>query len=169
CENEMKPDQLQKEKGRFTFERADKVIAFAQANNMTVIGHTLCWHQQSPDWMFEDENKQPLPREQALANLKQHITSVMQHYKGKVVGWDVVNEAVGDSEPYLRDTPARKAIGGDFVIRAFQFAHEADPDAQLYYNDYNIESPYKRAKGLRLVRELKAAGVAIDAVGIQGH
>src|SRR2546423_9289192 len=78
-ENEMKPDQLQKAKGQFTFERADKIVAFAQANNMKVIGHTLCWHQQSPPWMFADENKHPLPREQALPNLKQHITSVMQH------------------------------------------------------------------------------------------
>jgi endo-1,4-beta-xylanase len=169
CENEMKPDQLQGTKGDFTFERADKVVAFAQANKMKVVGHTLCWHHQSPRWMFADENQHPLPREQALANLKQHITTVMQHYKGQVIGWDVVNEALGDSEPYLRATPARKAIGDDFVIKAFQFAHDADPDAQLYYNDYNIESPYKRDKGLRLIRELKAAGVRIDAVGIQGH
>jgi endo-1,4-beta-xylanase len=169
CENEMKPDQLQREKGKFTFEKADKIAAFAQANNMKVIGHTLCWHQQSPAWLFANENKQPLSRDEALANLKQHITTVMQHYKGKVYGWDVVNEAIGDSEPYLRDTPARKAIGDDFIVKAFQFAHEADPDAQLYYNDYNIELPYKREKGLRLIRELKAAGVRIDGVGIQGH
>ncbi len=136
---------------------------------MTVIGHTLVWHQQSPAWMFSDENKQPLSREAALENLRAHIHGVMKHYKGKVKGWDVVNEAIGDSEPYLRDTPARKAIGDDFVIKAFQFAREADPDAELYYNDYNIEQPYKHPKALRLLKELKDAGVKVDGVGIQGH
>jgi endo-1,4-beta-xylanase len=168
-ENEMKPDQLQKVKGEFTFDRADKIVAFAQSHDMTVIGHTLCWHQQSPAWMYTDENKQPLPREVALENLRNHIRAVVGRYKGKVKGWDVVNEAIGDSEPYLRDTPARRAIGDDFVVKAFQFAREADPDAELYYNDYNIERPYKRDKALRLIRELKAAGVRLDGVGIQGH
>jgi len=116
-----------------------------------------------------DENKHPLSRDAALENLRNHIHGVMKHYKGKVKGWDVVNEAIGDSEPFLRDTPARKAIGDDFVIKAFQFAHEAEPDAELYYNDYNLERAYKREKGLRLIKELKAAGVRIDGVGIQGH
>jgi endo-1,4-beta-xylanase len=169
AENEMKPDQLQRIKGQFTFESADKIVAFAQAHDMQVIGHNLCWHQQSPVWMYRDENNKPLPREVALENLKQHIQTVVKHYKGKVKGWDVVNEALADSEPYLRDTPAKRAIGDDFVIKAFQFAHEADPDAELYYNDYNIEGPYKRDKALRLIRELKSAGVRIDGVGIQGH
>jgi endo-1,4-beta-xylanase len=168
-ENEMKPDQLQRNQGEFTFEKADKLVAFAQANNMKIIGHTLCWHQQSPSWMFADAGGQPLSREEALANLKQHIQTVMQHYKGKIHGYDVVNEAIGDSEPYLRDTPARKAIGDDFVVQAFKIAQEADPDVELYYNDYNIEAPYKREKGLKLIRELKNAGVRLDAVGIQGH
>ena len=168
-ENEMKPDALQREKGTFTFEPADKIVAFAQRHGMQVVGHTLVWHQQSPAWMFEDENKKPLPREVALANLRDHIFTVMQHYKGKVKGWDVVNEAVADAEPYLRDTAARRAIGDDYVIKAFQFAREADPDAELYYNDYNLERAYKRDKGLRLIRELHAAGVRVDGVGIQGH
>jgi endo-1,4-beta-xylanase len=169
AENDMKPDALQKVKGTFTFERADKIVAFAQQHDMKMIGHTLVWHQQSPAWMYADENKQPLSREAALENMRAHIHGVVKHYKGKVKGWDVVNEAIGDSEPYLRDTPARKAIGDDFVIKAFQFAHEADPDAELYYNDYNIEQVYKRPKALRLLNELKDAGVKLDGVGIQGH
>jgi endo-1,4-beta-xylanase len=168
-ENEMKPDALQREKGTFTFERADKIVDFARKHDMKVIGHTLVWHQQSPAWMYTDESKQPLPREAALENMRNHIRGVMKHYKGKVHGWDVVNEAIGDSEPYLRDTPARKAIGDDFVVKAFQFAREADPDAELYYNDYNIEQVYKRPKALRLLKELKDAGVKVDGVGIQGH
>ncbi len=167
--NEFKPLSLQREKGKFTFEQADKIADFAQQHGMKLIGHNLMWHNQAPAWLFEDENKQPLPRAQALANLKAHIDTVMKHFQGKVLGWDVVNEAVGDSEPYLRDTPAHKAIGDDFVVQAFKLAHAADPNVQLYYNDYNMEEPYKHAKSMRLIKELKAAGVRLDAVGIQGH
>src|SRR5688572_11616039 len=118
AENQFKPDQLQREKGKFTFDDADKIADLAQKNGMKLIGHTLVWHQQSPAWMFQDENKQPLPREKALENLKAHIETVVKHFGNKVHGWDVVNEAIGDSEEYLRDTPARKAIGDDFVVKA---------------------------------------------------
>jgi endo-1,4-beta-xylanase len=169
-DNEMKPDALQRVKGTFTFERADKLVAFAKANNMEVIGHTLCWHNQSPKWMFQDDQGKPLPREVALANLKAHIETVVKHFKGKVKGWDVVNEAINDGpRSDLRDTPARRAIGDDVVVKAFEFAQAADPDAELYYNDYNIETDYKRERALRLVRQIKAAGLRIDGVGIQGH
>lgn len=168
--NEMKPDSLQRVQGQFTFERADRMVEFARANNIEVIGHTLCWHSQSPRWLFQDDQGKPLPREVALANLKTHITTVVQHFKGKVKGWDVVNEAINDGpQHYLRDTPARRAIGDDFVLKAFEFAQAADPDVELYYNDYNIELDYKRERALRLVREIRAAGLRLDAVGIQGH
>lgn len=170
AENEFKPQSLQPEPGRFNFEPADKIIEFAQRHDIKVVGHTLCWHSQSPRWMFADERGQPLPRDKALANLKAHIDTVAGHFKGKVIGWDVVNEAI--SEPpgqYLRNSPARRAIGDDFVIKAFEFAHAADPDAQLYYNDFNDEEPVKREKTIRLIRDLKSNGCRIDAVGIQGH
>jgi endo-1,4-beta-xylanase len=136
---------------------------------MEVIGHTLVWHQQAPKWLFEEDDGRPLSREQALANMKDHITAVMRHYRGKVKGWDVVNEAINDGPGDLRDTPARRAIGDDYVLKAFQVAHEADPDAELYYNDYNIERDYKRDRALRLVRQIRDAGLRIDGVGIQGH
>ena len=168
-ENEFKPDALEHVQGKFTFENADKIVAFAREHGMKVIGHNLCWHQQSPAWMYSDASGKPLPREQALANLKSHIDGVVTHFKGKVIGWDVVNEALGDSKEYLRDTPAQRTIGDDFIERAFEFAHAADPDVELYYNDYNIESPAKREKVIRLIRELKAKGLRIDGVGIQGH
>lgn len=168
--NEMKPDSLQRVKGTFTFERADRIVEFARSNKMQMIGHTLCWHNQSPRWMFQDDQGKPLPREAALANLKAHIEGVLKHFKGKVKGWDVVNEAVSDGPGQdLRDTPAKRAIGDDFVLKAFEFARAADPDVELYYNDYNIESDYKRDRAVRLVRRIKAAGLRIDAVGIQGH
>jgi endo-1,4-beta-xylanase len=134
-----------------------------------MIGHTLMWHSQAPAWLFQDENKQPLPREKALDNLKSHIDTVVKHFDGKVLGWDVVNEAVADEGEYLRDTPAHKAIGDDFVIQAFKLAQAANPNVELYYNDYNIEAPYKRPKALRLIKDLKAAGCRVDAVGMQGH
>jgi endo-1,4-beta-xylanase len=137
---------------------------------MQVIGHTLCWHQQSPAWLFQDENGKPLPREAALANLKSHVHGVVGHFKGKIRGWDVVNEAISDGPGgMLRDTPARRAIGDDYVVKAFQFAHEADRDVELYYNDYNIEHGPKRDRAIELIRQIKAAGARIDAVGIQGH
>jgi endo-1,4-beta-xylanase len=169
-ENEMKPDQLQRVKGVFTFEGGDKIVEFAQQHDMKVVGHNLCWQQQTPAWMYQDDSGAPLPREQALDNLKAHITGVMMHYKGKVIGWDVVNEAISDSsQQYLKPTHAFKAIGADYVEKAFEFAHAADPDAELYYNDYSDESGAKLQKTLRLVRELKAKGLRIDGVGIQGH
>ncbi len=167
--NEMKPDALQRVKGRFTFNRADTIIDFARAHDMQVIGHTLVWHNQSPRWLFEDEQGQPLPREVALANMKAHITTVVQHFKGKVKGWDVVNEAIPDGPGELRDTPAHRAIGDDYILKAFEYAHEADPDTELYYNDYNIAQDYKRDRTLRLLRRIRDAGLRIDGVGVQGH
>jgi endo-1,4-beta-xylanase len=111
-----------------------------------------------------------LPREQALANLQTYIAGVVGHYKGRIKAWDVVNEAISDTDGEdLKDTPALRAIGPDYVERAFEFAHAADPRAELYYNDFNIEAPAKLEKTLRLVRALQAKGARIDAVGIQGH
>lgn len=170
AENEMKPLLLQREKGTFTFEEADRIVDFARRHGQQVIGHTLCWHQQTPAWMFEDVQGQPLPRRDALENLRTHIHAVLRHFRGKVKGWDVVNEAVSDkSDEYLRDTPARRAIGDDYVIKAFEYAQDADPGVELYYNDYSIDYDYKRGRALRLVEELRSAGVRLDAVGIQAH
>ena len=168
-ENEMKPISVQPERGRFEFDAGDKLVAFAEANDMEVIGHTLVWHNQAPRFLFEDEQGNPLPRDEALANMKEHITTVMTHYKGRIKGWDVVNEAIPDGPGDLRDTPALRAIGDDYILKAFEFAHEADPDAELYYNDYNIDQDYKRDRALALVKRIRDAGLRIDAVGIQGH
>jgi GH35 family endo-1,4-beta-xylanase len=170
AENEFKPENLQPQPGKFDFVAADKIVAFAQRHGMKVVGHNLCWHNQTPAWMFQDPSGRPLPRDEALRNLKHHINTVVGHFKGEVVGWDVVNEAISDAEDeYLRDTPARRAIGDDYIARAFEFAHAADPDAELYYNDYSNENPEKREKTIRLIRELKGKGVHVDAVGIQSH
>lgn len=167
---DMMPALLVDDDGNYTFEAGDAVARFAEEHGIALYGHMLTWQHLSRDWLYRDKEGNPLPREQALANVKGFITTVVQHFRGKVVAWDVVNEAISD-EPgeYLRDIPIRRAIGDDFIVKAFQFAHEADPDVRLYYNDYNIELPEKRAKTLRLLRELRAAGCRVDAVGIQGH
>lgn len=168
--NDMKPDALQRVKGKFTFDRADRYVAFAEAHNMKVIGHTLLWHSQAPRWLFEDEHGKPLSREEALKNLRDHIHGVLTHFKGRIHGWDVVNEAIADDpNRFLRDTPALRAIGEDYIVKAFEFAREADPDVELYYNDYNIDADYKRPKAIKLIQQLKDAGVKLDGIGIQGH
>jgi endo-1,4-beta-xylanase len=173
AENAFKPGAIEQEPGQFDFSTADKYVDFAQQHGIAMIGHTLCWHQATPAWFFKAADGTPLPREQGLANLKRHIFGEVSHLRGKVRGWDVVNEALYDGKPdpsaYLRDTPARRSIGDDFIIQAYKFAHEADPSAELYYNDYSIERPAKRARALRLIADLKAAGCRIDAIGIQGH
>jgi endo-1,4-beta-xylanase len=169
-ENEFKPASLQPRPGRFRFAEADRLADFAAAHGMRMVGHTLCWHQQTPAWFYEDAEHRPLARAVALAHLHDHIVAVMGHFRGRVIGWDVVNEALSDGPgPDLRDTPARRAIGDDYVAQAFAFARAADPSAELYYNDYNIEQPPKRDRALRLIRDLTARGLRIDAVGIQGH
>lgn len=170
AENEFKPSSLHSRPDRFNFAPADRIVEFALHHRMKVIGHTLCWHSQSPAWLFRGPDRKPLPRDEALRNLKEHIDAVVGHFRGKVVGWDVVNEAIGDAkDQYLRDTPARRAIGDDYIIKAFEFARAADPHAELYYNDYGNEHPEKRDRTIRLIRELKAAGVRLDGVGIQSH
>lgn len=167
---DMMPSELVDDAGHYDFTKADAVADFAAKNHLAFYGHMLLWQHLSRDWLFKDPAGRPLPRDRALANLKGYIDTVVGRYRGRVKAWDVVNEAISDADgEYLRDVPALRAIGEDFIVKAFEFAHAADPDAELYYNDYNIELPAKRAKTLRLLRDLRAAGVRIDAVGIQGH
>ena len=167
-ENAMKWDSLQPRPGRFEFKAADRLVEFARKNDLYVVGHTLVWHSQTPNWVFEESPGKPATRETLLRRMREHITTVMGRYKGKVQAWDVVNEALED-DGTLRDSPWRRIIGDDFIDRAFEYARQADPGAHLYYNDYRLEVPSKRAGALAIVRRLKAAGLRIDGVGIQGH
>lgn len=167
-ENCMKSENLQPQEGHFNFENADRLVKFAEDNGMTVFGHVLVWHSQAPKWMFVDDNGKPVSREVLIDRMYHHITTVVKHFKGKVKGWDVVNEAFNDDGTY-RESPFYKIIGKDFIPLAFRFAHAADPDVELYYNDYSLSNPAKRAAVCKLVRELKAQGLRIDAVGMQSH
>jgi endo-1,4-beta-xylanase len=168
-ENCMKPGPIQPAEGEWKFEEADALVKFAGENGMEVYGHTLAWHFQTGDWFFKDGEKKA-SREVALARLKKHIETVVGRYKGKIRGWDVVNEAISDKkEEYLRPTPWLEIVGEDYIEQAFRFAAAADPGAELQYNDYGIEMPVKRKKTIRLIKSLQAKGVKVDSVGIQGH
>jgi endo-1,4-beta-xylanase len=168
-ENCMKPGSLHPEEKIWDFAQADALVKFAEANHIQVFGHNLLWHNQTANWFFRNGDRDAT-REELLARLKNHIDTVVGRYKGKIRGWDVVNEAIAEGgADDLRPTPWLKGIGDDYIIKAFQFAHEADPDAELQYNDYNIESNPKRDRTIRLIKKLQAAGVPVAAVGIQGH
>jgi len=167
AEYEFMPLFMETGPGRFDFKRSDRIVDFAHLHHLPLTGHMLCWHQITPQWMFEDAEHHPLPRERALANLKLYINTVVTHFRGKLDSWNVVNEAVSDKPlEYLRDNPALRSIGIDYVQKAFEFAHAADPNVPLYYNDYNVEDQAKLPKVLRLIRSLKKEGVRLDAVGI---
>lgn len=167
-ENVLKWEAVHPEPDRYNFAPADAYVDFGVRNGMFIIGHTLVWHSQTPAWVFKDSTGAPLTRDALLARMHDHIATVVGRYKGRVNGWDVVNEVV-DEDGSLRRSPWRTIIGDDYIAKAFQFAHEADPAAELYYNDYSLENPAKRRGAIALVRQLKAEGVPITAVGIQGH
>jgi endo-1,4-beta-xylanase len=170
AESAMKPGPLQPEENKYFWDDADKIVNFAQENGMKVRGHTLVWHSQAAEWMFKDAKGNPATKELALARLKEHITTVVSRYKGKVYAWDVVNEAVENDSTYLlRKTQWYKICGEDFLAKAFQWAHEADPNAILFYNDYNTENPVKREKIYTLLKKLLDAGVPVHGMGLQGH
>lgn len=170
AENEMKFEQLQPEEGRFTFEAADKIVSFAKENGMKVRGHTLVWHNQNSDWLFTNEDGSVVDRETLLKRLKIHITAVMERYKGEIYCWDVVNEVIEDNgTDLLRDSKWTEIIGDDFIEKAFEYAHQADPEALLFYNDYNESLPEKREKIYTLVKGLVEKGVPIHGIGLQAH
>lgn len=182
AENEMKMDALQPSRGQFSFGSADNLVSFAQRNSMAIRGHCLVWHQQQPTWLSSDGKKNDMnwTRQQALDLMKDHITKVMQHFKGKVTEWDVVNECLDDDQSIIRTNPEgytlrptvwQRAIGDDYIDSAFVYAHRADPDAVLYLNDYDVEHQGK-AKAVafyNLAMRLKSHDIPIDGVGLQCH
>lgn len=168
AENAMKWDALHPAPDRYFFDQADAFVKFGERQGMFIVGHTLVWHSQTPPWLFQDTQGQPVTRESLLKRMREHIHQVVGRYKGKVRGWDVVNEALND-DGTLRRSAWLEIIGEDYIAKAFQFAHEADPDAELYYNDYSLEGERKRLGALKLLKNLLDAGVPITAVGLQGH
>ena len=167
-ENALKWEVVHPRPGVYDFTQSDQYVAFGERYGMFIVGHTLTWHSQTPKWVFEDSAGHPLTRDALLARLREHIHTVVGRYKGRIGGWDVVNEALNE-DGTMRQSPWFRIIGPDFVTRAFAFAREADPDVELYYNDYSMENAQKRAGGVRLVQTLLAAGLKVTAVGMQDH
>ena len=167
-ENVLKWESVHPQPDRYDFTLPDKYVAFGEENHMFIVGHTLVWHQQTPKWVFEDAQGNPVDRETLLKRMREHIQTVVGRYKGRIHSWDVVNEALND-DGTLRQTPWLKIIGEDYIAKAFEFAHEADPQGQLQYNDYSLENEAKRQGAVELLRKLRAQGVPVTGVGMQGH
>ena len=173
-ENAMKWGSLHPQPGVYNFAAADRYVAFGEQHDMFIVSHTLIWHQQTPDWVFEDDQGKPVSRDVLLERMEQHIRTVVGRYKGRVHAYDVVNEAINQSTRRegtgeRRPSKWQTIIGDDYIEQAFRFAHAADPDAELYYNDYLLVRSKKRAAVIQLVKSLRTKGVRIDGVGVQCH
>jgi endo-1,4-beta-xylanase len=170
AENAMKMGPIHPEENRYFWDNADLIVKFAEDNKMKMRGHTLCWHNQVPKWIFVDDGGNPVTKEVLLKRLKDHITTVVTRYKGKIYAWDVVNEVIDDDATKgFRDSPWYRICGEEFISKAFEYAHEADPKALLFYNDYNTEKPSKRDNIYTMVKKLVDAKIPIHGVGLQGH
>ena len=169
-ENAMKMGPIHPRENEYNWKDADSIVAFAQRHHIKIRGHNLCWHNQAPAWLFIDSSGKTVSKEVLLQRLKEHITTVVNRYKGAIYAWDVVKEAIADKPgEYLRNSTWYQICGEEFIAKAFEYAHAADPAAQLFYNDYNEISADKREKIYRLVKSLKDAGVPIHGIGLQGH
>ncbi|MCD8289486.1 MAG: endo-1,4-beta-xylanase [Prevotella sp.] len=168
AENCMKCEAIHPEENRYDFVAADSLMDFGEASGMAVIGHCLIWHSQCAPWFFTDSDGNQVSAEVLKLRMKDHITTIVSRYKGRVHGWDVVNEAILEDGTY-RQSKFYEILGEEYIPLAFSYAHEADPDAELYYNDYAMNMPAKREAVVKLVRSLKEQGLRIDAVGMQGH
>lgn len=168
AENCMKSMYLQPNEGEFFFDDADKFVELGEQNNMHITGHTLIWHSQAPRWFFTDDEGNDVSPEVLKERMRNHINTVVTRYKGRIKGWDVVNEAILDDGEY-RNSKFYQILGEEFIPLAFQYAHEADPDAELYYNDYNEWHVGKRNAIVKMINTLRERGIRIDGVGMQGH
>jgi endo-1,4-beta-xylanase len=169
-ENVMKAALINPEPGVYNFAPADDFVAFGQKNNMFIVGHTLVWHNQCPAWFFTNAAGKPNSKQEQIERLRDHIKTVAGRYAGKVHAWDVVNEVIDNDGSYRPTTWVNAFGNGDTLVKyAFKFAAEFAPNTELYYNDFNAWRPAKRDGIVRLVKMLKAEGIRIDGVGMQGH
>ncbi len=168
AENCMKSAVIHPEEDRYDFVSADSLMAFGEANGMTITGHCLIWHSQCAPWFFTDKDGKQVSADVLKQRMKDHIYTVVGRYKGRIHGWDVVNEAIVEDGSY-RKSKFYEILGEEFIPWAFQCAHEADPNAELYYNDYGMTNPGRQEGVIKMVKQLKERGLRIDAVGMQGH
>ena len=168
AENCMKNEEIHPAEDVWNFELVDKFVEFGEANDMFIIGHCLVWHSQLAKWFAYDENGEYITPEVLKQRMKDHITTIMTRYKGRIHGYDVVNEAIVEDGSY-RKSPFYEILGEEFIPWAFECAHAADPDAELYLNDYGMNVPGRRDAYVKLINQLKERGLRIDAIGMQGH
>lgn len=168
AEDCMKSINIHPEEDRYDFTKADEFVKFGKENNMAMIGHCLVWHSQLSPWFCVDKEGRNVSPEILKQRLKDHITTIVSRYKGQIKGWDVVNEAI-ESDGSYRKSKFYEILGEEYVPLAFQYAYEADPDAELYYNDFGMHHPGRRDGVVKLVKSLKEKGLRVDAVGLQGH
>ncbi|AOW17719.1 1,4-beta-xylanase [Polaribacter vadi] len=162
-ENIMKSLLIHPKKDTFNFELSDKLVGLAEKNNMHIQGHTLVWHSQLSPFFKEIKDSTEMVNE-----LKNHINTIVGRYKGKIDAWDVVNEALND-DGTLRKTAFLDALGEDYLSLAFDLTKKVDPDAELYYNDYSMTIPAKRAGAIKMIKRIQELGTKIDGIGMQGH
>jgi endo-1,4-beta-xylanase len=168
AENVLKWELVHPKPNVYDFKAPDRLVDFAEKNNIFLVGHTLVWHHQRPDWIFENNNGSTVSREVLLSRMEEHINKVAGRYKNRIDAWDVVNEAL-EEDGSLRESAWFKIIGEDYIEQAFRMAEKAAPNAKLYYNDYNLFEPEKRDGAIKLIKNLQAKGVKIDGIGLQGH
>lgn len=168
AENCMKNGPMHPTENEYNFKDADAFVKFGVDNGLTITGHCLIWHSQLAPWFCYDADHNLVPADTLKKRMKEHITTVVSRYKDQIIGWDVVNEAIEDDGSW-RNSPLYQILGEEFIALAFQYAHEADPDAELYYNDYNMFMEGKRNTVVKMINDFKARGIKIDAVGMQAH
>lgn len=170
AENAMKMGPLHPEEHRYFWNDADTIVNFAVKNGLKIRGHALCWHNQAPSWMFTGKDGKRVSKQVLLERLREHIHAVVGRYKGRVYAWDVVNEAVSDNpNEMLRNSLWYQICGEDFISKAFEYAHEADSNAVLFYNDYSTENPGKRQRIFQLLKSLIDKKIPVHVIGLQGH
>lgn len=180
AENAMKPGEIHPKEDVWNFGGADSIANWCRANGIKMRGHCLAWHSQFANWMFTDKKGKPVTKEVFYKRLRDHIHTVVNRYKDVVYAWDVLNEAIADGDgrrmPWMKEEPSpyRKTkmmdlCGEEFIVKVFQFAREADPTVELFYNDYNAAQPTKRDRIFNMVKKMKEAGAPIDGIGMQGH
>ena len=167
-ENALKWESVHPQPGKYDFTGPDHYVQFGEEHHMLIVGHTLIWHNQTPKWVFQDKDGKPVSRDVLLRRMRDHIQTVVGRYKGQIKIWDVVNEALADNGT-LRKSPWERIIGDDYIEKAFQFAHEADPNAILRYNDYSLENVPKREGAIALIKKLQSEGIPVSAIGLQDH
>jgi endo-1,4-beta-xylanase len=168
AENCTKSEVIHPQKDVYNFAPTDALVKFGEDNDMAVIGHCLIWHSQLAKWFTVDDQGNPVSAKELKKRMKEHITTLVKRYKGRIHGWDVVNEAIVEDGSY-RQSPFYQILGEEFIPWAFKCAHKADPNVELYYNDYGMNVPGRRDSVVKLIRSLKKQGLRIDAVGMQAH